>query len=1027
MVPEKEKPLWQELIEPRTTVFDSFGQDCTRLKLFEWLTAPKVRSKIIENIYPMHPMATFALLQLSRDVASNNRSVYTFFSEGDPSSYADFIAHAPVLAANGKLNLYTADLLFHYFASALKSDNKELRDTVRDHIRDYEHSVRALNQIANADTLESVQFKGDELIARILRIMLVYEIIGKPNRFDNLAFGLYCSTHSERDELANRLNALATHNVLFYIKEKGVYEFKKSVGINLDTMIETWIKNPANAIQNAVVELNELVPLDKNSQYLEAKGYNLQYSEDKQLLRRFVRAADLGTVEETPQGRRTYFQKLDDEIAAAVAKKSDFEGISLYVVCESQEETGKARDCCANNQSERIVIAIPREPVRLVEAILDLKALLAIEKTEEYKNYSTQDKSAFNERLNGSQNRTGARQALLKLRDRFLSAKEITWYGTYAHPLPTDDTNPYDAANRVTEQLYTDRNTFSHDDYNKLHNKIDKKAQALKEAVEKLLDYSEQVVINTDNQQRGDYRYLQKCLLNHGALRQVKADGSKLRCDFEDDTSRYSVKLPALAQMVHQVKQLGSNGEIRVADWMQEYRRPPYGQGTIALAISLAFMRYQFRDSIRFKIDKTAIGDMPVRTLDDVLMLIDGSCPNAFLSYRPLSAAEKTVVNTVYSIFGTPDSAVTKDYTVVEAHSALKTWWEDLPPVAKVAKFYPSAEPATAAFIQVMQKVSGKDAHAFLFEELPIAFDLDTNLAVTSEFVQTIGDGLPIVKDRLESALSGVEERIIGGVRELFGVEQNTHTDIANAIADWINKLDSNQRDLSAKWQTGASKAILFHLKSLKDLRQAFCVEIPKTSEYGMRTVHDWTIDRVHEFLSQLKSAREHIEANRIKVEPPDLEADDASELLEAGKLSFKGKTELKFSKPKNGAKIYIAEGSADPTDSNSVRQELNSDGTIVISENKTIRYAAQDTEGNWSPVQVLQLTNANAPFIPTLSAPNLFNMRSVQFNLKDGDAESLTVACRELFQQCVKLKVMDAAQMEAAVTQALKEAKAAL
>src|SRR6266487_1040561 len=43
-------------------------------------------------MYPMHPMATFALLQLVRDVASNNRTIFTFFScepgvDADPGSY----------------------------------------------------------------------------------------------------------------------------------------------------------------------------------------------------------------------------------------------------------------------------------------------------------------------------------------------------------------------------------------------------------------------------------------------------------------------------------------------------------------------------------------------------------------------------------------------------------------------------------------------------------------------------------------------------------------------------------------------------------------------------------------------------------------------------------------------------------------------------------------------------------------------------------------------------------------------------
>ena len=1022
VVPQKQNALWKEYIEPRSEVFDGFGTDCTRLKLFEWLKAPQVRSKVIENIYPMHPMATFSLLQLARDVASNNRSVYTFFSENDPGSYTDFICHAPIL--NGeKLNLYTTDRLCDYFADTLKSDNKELRDTVREKIRDYENSVRALKEVANADTLDSLEFKEDALINRLLRVMLVYEIIGKQNRFDNLSFGLYCTTQAERDILKSRMEALIAKNVLYLVKETGVYEFKRSKAVNLDAMIETWVKHPANLPQNVVAELNELVPLDRDTQYVKANGYNLQYSEDKQLLRRFVRAADLGTVEDTPQGKQDYFQKLEMEIVASIAKKNEYEGVALYVVCENDGEISSAKSFCSNNASERIVVAIPKQPVPLWDAIMEYRALQAIQNGAEYKNFSTQDKSAFNSYLNGDSNRPGAKQALTKLRDKLMNVKEILWNGKYAQTIATDDTKPHDVADYVMGNLYIDRNTFSHDDFNKLHIKVDKtKAVALKEAVEKLLKFTEPISIETDlPQQRGDYRYLQKCLLQHGVLRQVKTEGFTLRCEFEENVSKYQTKLPALAEMICEVRGMNTTGKIRLADWVQKYRRPPYGQGQIALALSLACLRHVFRDSIRFKAQEGELGDIPVRTFDQVLQLIDGTLPNAYLSYRPLSSTEKAAVNAVYSLFGTPDSATAKDYTVVEAHSAMKMWWENLAPIARVAKIY-SQEQDIQNFIGVMQKVAGKDAHAFLFEELTTAFGLDGGLMITDDAVDTLNTELPKVKMRLENGLTALEERIINGVRDLFEVEQNTYSDILDGVKQWYNKLDSQQRDPFTK-QTNDSKPLVLNLKSVTDIRQTFFVEIPKMPEYGNRAVRDWPSDKVGEYLAQLKSGKEYVEANRIKVEPPTLEPQGEYEWPAGGQLAFKDKIEIRFKTPTNGAKIYITEGSADPTDPAASRHEVKGNEPLLVKENKMIRYAVQDSEGNWSPVQMLNLTNANKEFVPAVGSPNLYGQRPVQFNFpKDGS--TLKVTCRELFRKCMELGIVDTSQMECAVLEALQEVK---
>jgi hypothetical protein len=1025
VVPQKQCPLWQEYVDPRTEVFDGFGADCTRLKLFDWLKAPQVRTKIIENIYPMHPMATFSLLQLARDVASNNRSVYTFFSKPDQGSYPDFIQTEPILK-DAKLNLYTADRLCDYFADTLKSDNKELRETVRERIRDYENSVRAVNQVSNSGTLESAHYKDDSLLRRLMRIMLVYEIIGKQNSFDNLAFGLYCNTHAEKQELKNRLEALVAKNVLYLVKETSVYEFKKSNAVNIDAIVESWVKNPANSVQNVVAELSELVPLEKGAQYLEAKNYNAQFSEDKQLLRSFARATDLSVQEDTPQGKLDFFQKLENEIVDSIAKKNEYEGIALYVACETQEEIAKAKDFCAHNESDRIVVAIPKQPVPLLNAIMEYKALIAIEQSDEYKNFSTQDKSSLSARLIGDSNRPGAKLVLTKLRDKFMNAKEVSWYGKFAQTIKVDEMNPYDVANLVAGKLYTDRNTFIHDDFNKLHNKVDKaRSQALKEAVEKLLKFTEPIAIETDlPQQRGDNRYLRRCLEENGVLRVVKAEGYTLRCEFEDNPDIYKAKLPALAEMVNEIRGLDGNSKIRIANWVLKFRLPTYGQGPVSLVLSLACLRHLFRDSIRFKEDETSIGDMAVRTFDEMLMLTDGTRPNAFLSYRPLGTLERAIVKNIYNLFGEPDTAVSKDYTVAEVHAAMKSWWDGLAPVAKIAKLY-NYDPVADAFIGVMQKIAGKDAHTFIFDELPTAFGLDSGLAVNQELVDALTDDLPNVKAQLDGGLSALEERIIDGVRGIFGIEQNTYSDIVAGISQWYNKLDSQQRDQFKK-QTNASKPLLLHLKSLSDLRQTFLVDIPKTTEYGSNAVQNWASDKVAEYLNQIRSGKEYIDANRIKVEPPRLEVDNASEWLDGDDLSFKDKVELKFADLKHDAKLFITEGNADPLDPTAPRQEWKADESLVIRENKTIRYAVQDNEGNWSPVKEVHLINTNAPYLPTIGVPHLLDkMRLVQFYLKDAD--SLSVACRELFSQCIKLGIMDVSQMESAVTEALKAAKSML
>lgn len=1033
VVPQKEHELWQKHIAPNADVFDGFVKDCQRLKLFDWLSAPRLRTAVIENIYPMHPMATFSLLRLARDVASNNRSVYSFFSQepganADPASYGDFIATEPIFK-DGKLNLYTADRLFDYFASTLKSDNKELRETVREHIKDYENSLRTLNELMASDPSASLKFGDDPLVTRLLRLLLIHEIVEIPNRADNILFGLYCTTQAEKDRLKNLIEALLECGVLYRIKETQIFEFKKSTAVDLESRIEDYKRDRKNHPQNLVAELNELAPLSpKNELYLEAKNYNLPYSEDKRLQRRFVRGADLETERVVSGETKNYFEVLESEIAAQIAKSGEFEGLALYVVCSTPEEIVKAKDLCAKNQSERIVVAIPRQPVPLEDAILELRALLHIEKSEERKNFTMQDNAALDARLNGDSSRKGAYRALEELRDRLMSNREVTWHGKYAQSLPVEPNSPYDAADRVMEALYSEgHNLFAHDDFNKLRIRVDKtRSVALKEAVEKLADYTEPIVIDTEfAQQRGDIRYLQRCLLNTGALTQKSSVGSKLTCEFAGKVSDYSGKLPALAAMVQEIEALPETGKIRLADWAARYRQPPYGQGPIALALLLACLRRRFGDSIRFKMDETAVGDMPVRSFEEVLALSSGQYPNAFLSYKPLRQSEKELAAVVYKLFGPPVGAESREYTLAEAHSALKNWVNKLPSISRVPRLYdPDKHPHTAAFLDALTRLESKDAHAFLFEELPSAFGIDAGSAITSATVLALEAELIEEKKTLEGALNVVEERIAYAVRQVFNVSGNTYSDLLNAINEWYNSLDAQQRDVHAKYHSNESKPLILHLRSIEDFAGTFLDQIPASPDYGMRAVRDWAQDRVEEYAERLRSGKAHIEANRIKVEPPIVIPQGIDDWSGDGTLSFQDEVRIELGTPQPDMRIFVSEGGANPTDPAAVREEFTPGSPLIVRDNKQINIAVQDAEGNWSPVKTVQAINENKKFEPVV-VENALGQKTVNPFIFPVGRESLKVTCRELFRQTLQHDVVDLEELRAAVQEALREAGA--
>ena len=121
---DKQCTTWQQEIAPKTGIFDQLLSLCKSLNLFPWIDdVNHIRTRVLEDIFGMHPMALSSLLNLSSEIGSDARSTFTFFSGdvgGEKGSYADFIKDADMTMAGGKLRLYTVDQLFTFFRNERK-------------------------------------------------------------------------------------------------------------------------------------------------------------------------------------------------------------------------------------------------------------------------------------------------------------------------------------------------------------------------------------------------------------------------------------------------------------------------------------------------------------------------------------------------------------------------------------------------------------------------------------------------------------------------------------------------------------------------------------------------------------------------------------------------------------------------------------------------------------------------------------------------------------------------------------------
>ena len=225
---DKTSELWKNEVAPKTGIFDTLVPYCNTLKLFPWINdVDTIRQRVLEDIYGVHPMALSCLLRLSSEIGSDARSTFTFFSGdvgGAEGSYADFIKDADFTSSGGKLNLYTVDHLFLFFNRELSRKNQELRDHQRKLVNGFYASRETAQKSSERDLFDDAIMERE----KILKTILIYHLCQIPTNTENVEFGLYCLTNSEKKHLAKHLKFLKKSGALFYREQSKTWEL--SVG-----------------------------------------------------------------------------------------------------------------------------------------------------------------------------------------------------------------------------------------------------------------------------------------------------------------------------------------------------------------------------------------------------------------------------------------------------------------------------------------------------------------------------------------------------------------------------------------------------------------------------------------------------------------------------------------------------------------------------------------------------------------------------------------------------------------------------
>jgi len=953
--PKKDSPAWQS-VQSRSSKFTWFSGECNRLRLFNWLSAPKIKNNIIQNIYPMHPLATFGLLRLAGEAGSDNRSVFKFFApefdtgeEGwanvQPYSYPWFIENHEVVEQD-KLALYTADLLVDYFKESLKATNSRLVDRVKNAVINYEATLRELNAYVARQNQQQLFDTADELMLRIIKAMLVNEIASTPdvtitNTAQNIEFALDYVSTEEKAQVESRLKLLCDAGVLF--NNHGVYELMRGDRKDVQRLIEQYKANPANRPTNLLRSFLDFNPLKGEEIYLEAKDYNADYNEDKRLKVIFATPTQLVQKQLVNGVSLSFFAALEQERQSVTNQSGAYEGTAVYVFCENDQDIDAAKKAVAHNDQQRVMVAIPRSPIAVYDAVFTLNALDSDWFKTQSQNFSPYEK-AEEKKI-----RDEALKVLADAKTAYFTNAKTYWFGKNGVEIPVQESKRHDAANRMMQELYgSKRNTFGHNEFNKTHIHLSGKVRAIfKEAGDILCDFSQPIRVNwswPDN--LGGTKYLRKCFVDHQALRVLTVEGDTRYLEAEKDIHKFRTALPAYAKLLEDLAALEGKGPVNLLQFLKPFFEE-YGQGEIAVTLFLLLARRFYGDSLRFKREPNNLTDIQFTSTDDMLALVQGQYPSAVILFEPVSAEDQTYFAKITQIFTNQPAPAGKVYTISEAYQAAVNWWDGLPIIARSLGFYSDGEKSLA---EIFSQAKTKDPFRFIKYDLMEMLGQVPGETLTPVKITHIEVHLKAFKSTAEAVQASVEDQILIQVAGIFGAPSHLDVDIQDAFKNWYNGLSSTQKDPLGTYHNNDSKPLVKYT-AYANIRELLFKTLPEA--YSLGSVDTWMSNYVPALVQKIKSGKNHIETNAPQISQ--LIVDFTNDLSQHGnQVTYQGELVLHADTEDGQGVIYYTEDGSDPTTSKQ-RQKLTPGDTLTIKGNRKVKLVVADEKGNYSAVKLIE------------------------------------------------------------------------
>ena len=808
------------------------------------------RNWVVDNIgkgtFPLHPITTYCLPRLSNVVGEMGpgqeyRTMFTFFeNEIKEGGLTRFINETPILNAEGKLNFYPADKLFDFFKDAIESTSG-----TQDILKNY------------SEAMGKVKDPQDILTQRVMKALAIINTIKTkhPLSISAMPCNLSLLLNTEEHRIKPLLDQLKVSEVL-WVKATGEYDFR------VGELISNF-KADFEKVKGALLWDNPIFALKSNypPQDIVAREYEKEYRIRRRLFAEYINVEGLNNI-----------NLYEDQI-----KNEYKDGIVLYVVAESNDEIEEAKRKAININHPQIVIAIPKHPLKVYDALKNMMALNQLERKPAYASENTQTYREWKDRYDNEK---------LKLDteiNNWIAVANLYWFSG-GEGLEATGKKDTDIADSIMVKVFNKTPIVEHE---KMANRwTQDRPGERKKLNTAILDIKQkEIAYQAKGKAPAEKTILEETFNPQGMLKK-RPSGNFNYYEFVEPTSG------SMKEVWNKMKAdlMGSGANPNLSKMVKELQLRPYGLCPRVIELFLsAFLRF-YRNYFTIKTKRTKFVSWERRdfTGETIYEIVNTPDPEKVsIEYRQTFPLEEEFLYKIWEITF-PD----KDWPTLSPIDGIGElfvdWFQNLP---KVTRFAVDLSPKAKNFVDGL-KIADKDMNLreLLLENLPSILGFDKKFDQWDEGdLKDFSNFYNSVVEELNNYPEGVIEQIRRIFKKLFDVKGDTEIDITEKVKHWYNELDPSVKQHKFTGNTFRLMK-LSNIQKMDEFRQKFLFELPK--EVGLGEFTEW--ENVKESLKNyqeiLTKAKLEIEKFHKKVAKPPVKPPKLSKEAESLKDSLKEK-----------------------------------------------------------------------------------------------------------------------------------------